>query len=85
MRSITTMTTHKKHNSVATDTNNLNLTDVEIAMVLDVLSFSFKERDLHSMKYSHHVYSEESIAVLDGVFDKLNKTLNHMNTKSKDD
>ena len=85
MRSITTMTTHKKHNSVAIDTNNLSLTDVEIAMVLDVISFNFKERDFHSAKYSYQVYSEERIAVLNGVFDKLNKTLNHMDTKSKDD
>ena len=81
------MTTHsKKAKNIATDTSNLSLTDVEISIVLDVLSFSFKERDVYNnAKYSHHVYREESIAVIDNVFDKLNKALDHINTEFKDD
>jgi hypothetical protein len=75
MRSITTMTTHKKHNGVATDTNNLSLNDVELNLVRSVLLLGIM----------NSTYESKDTVALKSVCIKIEKALDHINTEFKDD
>ena len=75
MRSITTMTTHRKPNNVVTEINNLSLNDVELNLVrsvllLGIMNSTYESKDTESLK---------------SVCNKIEKALDHINTEFKND
>ena len=75
MRSITTMTMHKKHNGVSTEINNLSLNDVELNLVRSVLLLGIM----------NSTYESKDTEALKSVCNKIEKALDHINTEFKDD
>ena len=75
MRSITTMTMHKKHNGVPTEMNNLSLNDAELNLVRSVLLLGIM----------NSTYESKDTEALKSVCIKIEKALDHINTEFKND